>query len=357
MSALTDDAVLAVKRLNPHPDCYAIARWIPQRDRFEFPIIKQPLTDEVALKHVTGQCILGGVASDEEGKTTSVGLDLDAHLSDQRPGLAAKRFAEAAKALDVPIVVHSSKSGKGAHIRTLFSERVPTFLARALYMAIVLASGLSGAKAVDKVWPPTHGLGVLALPYNAKVAKASGGSLALNPYTLQPIEKSAQTAAVLDTQEVSRSELEQTLKSMGVLTEKEAALLSGTASMNRKWDGTAERSNKDGTDGGIQHMMRECAAVERLREEAESATYEFWFGMATNFKPFIGGYELFKALSEIDVGRFKQRDLDKQWRAISGGPRLCSHLESGWTCPKRAECAARSPAGLPFAVQRRLRNV
>ena len=161
MNAGVEEAVLAVKRLNPHPSCYAKARWIPDKRRYEFPIVKEPLTDEVAIAHVTGRIIVGAVASDDDGKTNAVGLDLDRHLSDQKPGLAAKRFADTAKAMDVPIMVHASKSGNGAHIRTLFSERVPTYLARALYMAMVIAAGLSADKAVDKVWPPSNGVGVL----------------------------------------------------------------------------------------------------------------------------------------------------------------------------------------------------
>lgn len=342
------DAVHAIQKLNPHPNCHAIARWVPDRNRYEFPIIKAPLTDELAEKHACGKCMLGAVGSDQDGYTTLVGLDIDKHVSSQRPDVCCKRFVQAAAALDIPVVVHSSKSGKGAHVRTLFKDRVPTYLARALYLAVALSSGVSGDKAMDKVWPPAQGLGVLALPYNAKAASTSGGTLALNPFSLDPLPKGVQLSAVLDTNEMTLGDLEGSLKELGIKNEKEAMILSGTA---MRAGGVAVEI-KDGADGGIQHMMRCCDAVGRLQREATEVSYEFWFGMMTNFKPFIGGYDLFRALSEIDVKRFSARELDRSWKAISGKPRLCAHLDSGWECPKAAVCPAKSPAGLPFGLQR-----
>lgn len=348
-------AIEAVLKLNPHRHAHSKARWVPERDRFEFPIVKKPLTREWAAWHVRGKGILGAVGADEHGYTNTVGLDLDAHFAAQNPARAACTFIRTAQVADVPVIVHSSKSGKGAHIRTLFRESVPTYLARALYIALVLAAGLSGEKAVDKVWPPSHGLGVLALPYNAQCAQASGGSLALDCNTLRPLDRDAQASAVLDAPELSRDETERTLKALGIHTDAEAALLSGQARSRNGWtDGT--RTVKNGTDGGIQEMMKHCAAVERLRLFPTEATYEFWFSLMTNFRPFIGGAEIFTALSQLDPERFDKRVLDRSWKAIAGGPRLCEHLDSGWTCPKRAFCPARSPAGLPFAVRRAQRE-
>lgn len=346
-----DAAVEAVIKLNPHSHCYARARWVPARDRYEFPIIKQPLTPKIALLHVTGKVILGAVASDEEGKTNNVGLDLDAHFAGQNPAKATRKFIRTAESLDVPVVVHSSKSGKGAHIRTLFSERVPTFLARAMFIALVLAAGLNGEKAVDKVWPPSHGIGVLALPYNAQAARASGGSLALHPHSLLPLDKSDQVPAVLDTHEMKREDVEHTLRMLGVHTEADAAVLSGQARVRGQWTDQT-RQTKVETDGGIQHMIRMCDAVARLRDYPLDISYEFWFSMMTNFRPFIGGRELFTAYSELDVKRFDPKVLERSWKAISGGPRLCTHLDTSWTCPRYGSCPARSPAGLPFAVKR-----
>lgn len=343
-------AVRAVKRLNPHPCRYSKA-FRDGSGRVGFAIRNQPLIDEVAVWHITGKSILGGVASDDEGMTTTVGLDLDAHVDGQDPKAAARRFVAAANALDVPVVVHSSKSGKGIHIRTLFSECIPTFIARALFVALVLASGLNGEKSVDKIWPPSHGLGVLALPFNSRCARDNQGTLALDQHTLDPMPKDAQLSSILDAHEMSREDAERQLRAMGVRTQAEAALLSGQALNRVEW--TDRRRNvRNGTDAGVQYLMRECAAVRELNFNAQSVSYEFWFGMMTNFRPFKGGYELFVALSELDPVRFNRKILDRSWKAISGGPRLCSHLDSRWECPLRAQCEARSPAGLPFAIAR-----
>ena len=351
MSEQLQAAVAALFKLNPHPGCHARARWVPEKDRYDFPIYKTPLTEDLARKHIAGKLILGAVASDQDGKTNTVGLDVDAHLCTQKPGVAVRRFVLQARALDVPVVVHSSKSGNGAHVRTLFSEKVPAFLARAMYIAIVLAAGLNGDAAIDKVWPPSHGLGVLALPYNSQCAKSCGGTMALNGTTLQPLARDCQVPAVLDTDEMNRREVETTLRAMGLRTESDAAILSGQARVKAEWlDPT--RQVKDGVDGGIQHMMRMCDAVARLRDHATAVSYEFWFGLMTNFRPFIGGYEIFTELSALDSKRFDKKALDRSWKAIAGGPRLCQHLDAFWDCPRRGSCPARSPAGLPFAIRR-----
>lgn len=354
MSDLTP-AVQAVLRLNPHPECYARARWVPERDRYEFPIVKKPLTPEIAEMHVRGKTILGAVASDAEGKTNNVGLDLDAHFAEQNPAKAALKFIQTAQALDVPVIIHSSKSGKGAHIRTLFSDRIPTFLARAMYVALVITAGLNGEKAVDKVWPPSHGLGVLALPYNAQCARAAGGCLALHPNTLRPLDKDEQACVVNDTEEMGRDQVESVLRHLGVHTEAEAAVLSGAARHNGSFVDQG-RVVRNGTDAGIQEMMHHCEAVARLRDHATEVSYEFWFSMMTNFRPFIGGLEIFTALSQLDPARFEQKVLDRSWKAISGGPRMCMHLDTTWTCPLYGRCPVRSPAALPFAVKRAQRE-
>lgn len=346
-----EEAVEAVIKLNPHPGCYAKGRWVPARSTWEFPMIKEPLTREVAEQHVRGKIMIGGVASDEQGYTTSVGLDLDAHLAEQHPARAARRFVQVAEALDVPVVVHTSKSGKGAHIRTLFADRVPTHLARAMYVAMVVTAGLSADKAVDKVWPPTHGLGVLALPYNGKIAMHCGGTLALDPWSLKPLPKADQLTGVLDSEELARDDLENTLVAMEIRTDEEARLLSGSGHTNtRAPDGL--RQIKDQADGGIQHMLEICDAVKRLGDEAPHLSYEFWFSMMTNFRPFIGGYDIFAEYSRLDPVRFNERHLTRTWQAISGGPRRCDNLDTGWQCPKYGVCPAKSPAGLPFAVER-----
>lgn len=314
-------------------------------------MVKAPLTRDVAEAHVRGKTVLGGVASDEDGYTTCVGLDLDAHLSSQRPAAAAKRFAQVAIAMDVPVVLHASKSGKGAHIRTLFKQKVPTHLARALYLALVIAAGLSADSAVDKVWPPSKGLGVLALPYNGKIAKQTGGTLALDAWSLAPLDKQEQVAAVLDTEEMDREELEQALVSMQIRTDREARLLSGGGGGGGRGSDT-QREVKNQADGGIHLMINHCEAVKRLADEAPHVPYEFWFAMMTNFRPFIGGYDLFEEFSRLDPVRYDARRMTQSWQAISGGPRLCENLQTGWRCPKRGECAARSPAGLPFALKK-----
>jgi hypothetical protein len=279
--------------------------------------------------------------------TTSVGLDLDAHTSDQKPAVAALKFVDTCKMIELPTIVHTSKSGKGFHIRTLFKRPITCWLARALFVAMAIASGIDEDKALDKVWPPTRGHGVLALPYQAEYAHKNGGSQAFDVKTMEPLPKGEQLEAVTEAEEVHPEEVEAILEFLGVKTEKSAKILSGFPLNVR---GIAV---KDGTDKGIQEMITWCYAVERLIEEAAEIPYEFWFGMMTNFKPFYGGREIFQAMSELDTARFDPKALERSWNGINGGPRLCVNLDHNWRCPKLGICKSKSPAALPFERRRK----
>lgn len=337
----------AIRRLSPHPSRHA--RYIPGRGRYVQ--ISRAATDEELERHIRGVDLIGGVSADDDGTTTSVGLDLDAHVSDQRPLSAGKRFVEKCNAMDIPVVVHTSKSGKGLHIRTLFKKPISCWMARALFIAIALASGIDQSKANDKVWPPTRGYGVLALPYQSQFAKANMGTMALNTSTFEPLARGEQIEAVTEAMELDQGDVEGLLNFLGIKTEQAAKILSD-APLHCDRGLTV----KDGTDTGIQEMILNCLAVRRLHDEAGTIPYDFWFGMMTNFKPYSGGKELFAAFSELDVERWSRRAFEQSWDAIVGKPRYCSNLQTGWTCPARDTCEARSPAGLPFALRRRERS-
>lgn len=335
-------AIEAVRRLNPHPNRHA--RYVPNRNQY-VQVSRAPTDDELE-KHVRGVALLGGVSSDDQGTTTSVGLDLDAHTTGQHPLVPAKNFTRTCQALDVPVVLHTSKSGTGCHIRTLFRHPVSTWLARALFIALAIAAEISADKAVDKVWPPSRGYGVLALPYQSAYAKQVGGTLAIDPTTFKRVPKGEQVEAVTEADDLQPDDILGLLDFMGVKSEQAAKILSGGPLH------TSGVAIKEGTDRGIQEMVSRCAAVRRLQDESTTIPYEFWFGMMTNFKPYWGGKDLFQALSELDTKRWNERAFEASWRAITGKPRYCENLERGWVCPERSRCSARAPAGLPFAVRR-----
>jgi hypothetical protein len=334
--------IRAVRKLNPHPERFA--RYYPHRRQY-VQIHRSPTDDEIE-SHIRGTQLLGAVSSDDQGMTSSVGLDLDAHTSDQKPDIAAKRFIRACDSIELPTVIHTSKSGKGFHIRTLFKGSITSWLARALFVSLAIASGIAEDKALDKVWPPTRGYGVLALPYQSAYAKATGGSQAVDRRSLSVLEPGNQIEAVTDVEEVTAHEVESILQFLGVNSENEAKIVAGFPLQIKGIPMT------DGTDGGIQDMVRYCRAVRKLHDEASSISYEFWFGMMTNFKPFSGGREIFEAISELDTERFDLDALNRSWKGISGKPRLCTNLDPNWTCPMKERCDAKSPAGLPFAIKR-----
>ncbi|MFA4971413.1 MAG: hypothetical protein WC683_02285 [bacterium] len=336
-------AVQVIRRLNPHPGRFAC--YVHQRN--QYVQVRRAPTDQEVVEHIRGRRLLGAVSADDQGMTTAVGLDLDAHVSGQRPLAAAKRFVQACQVFDIPVLVHTSKSAKGCHVRTLFNKETPSWMARAMYVALAVSSDLNQDSACDKVWPPSHGYGVLALPYQGRYAVQNGGTIALNPNTWLPYPQDVQLDVVTEAREMDTDDIEGVLRTFGINTERQAKLLAGAA-----LSGPTEPSCRDGTDGGVQEMINHCAAVKRLEEEAGTVPYVFWFGMMTNFRPFANGRELFEAYCELDPKRHDPRALDRMWKAITGRPRICLHLDPQWTCPLQGRCPANAPAGLPFAVKR-----
>ena len=350
MTSSLEEAVKACRKLSPSTSDYAKARFCPQKNKFEFPLVHREVSDEELESHVLGKSMIGGVAADDDGRTTCVGLDLDAHTEGQRPGYAATKFMVTAKALNIPVIVHSSKSGKGYHVRTLFSESVPTHYARAMYACLIILSQLSADTSVDKVWPPASGLGVLALPYNSRYSQTTGGCLALNTSTLKPLPKEEQLSTVLDSEEIALNDVTGQLEEFGCTTEEEARALSGSPLHG----GLAQDLIKDGVDRGVMVMHEGCEACRYFIDHVAELDYRAWFGMMTNYKPFVDGKKIFEIVSQLDPARFNQKTLDKSWRAIRGKPVNCRNLfGSDWECAHSAECDARSPAGFPGMIVRR----
>jgi hypothetical protein len=283
----------------------------------------------------------------DDGRTTCVGVDLDAHKPGQKPYEAARKFVDTARVLDVPLVVHSSKSGKGLHLRTMFKEPVETWLARALFVSIAMIAKVDRASAMDKVWPPASGYGVLALPYQASYAHRTKGTLALDSRTFQPVPKDQQLEEVLDAHIVDSQDLCGMLDFMGVRSENDAKLVSGTSFQT----GTS-RARAHGTSctaearQGMEQFIYYCEAAHYLRDNIANVSYDFWFGMATNFRLIEGGKEMFAAISKLDTARWKERDFERIWKGIKGGPRKCTNLDQNWRCPYSDKCPAKSPVAI-----------
>lgn len=345
MSIEMSDAMAAIRRLNPHPEAFAAGRWIEEKKRYEFPMVKRALPGELIREHLIGKRMIGAVGADGHGSTNVVGLDVDAHHEGQHPAQAAQKFVAVAQAFDVPVIMHTSKSGKGLHVRTLFKSYVPSFFARALYMALIVSAGLKTDSSVDKIWPPPTGLGVLAMPYNFKAVKEHGGTLAVDPNTMQPYKRAQQFDAVLEAGEMSDDEVVGVLESFGMRTEKEQMIAAGVPAGLDPRKSYAPAENQD----GLVEMVNNCAAVEYVMRELETSTISrnFWWSMMTNFKPFKDGKRIYEAMSSADERRFEKKVFDKQWESVKGKPRLCENLDPGnWECPKRDTCPARAPAGL-----------
>jgi len=361
------EAVAALRMLSPDPNRYAMGINHRHKDKLVFPQRNEPLTDDILADHVLGRKTIAAVGADDTMRTNCVGVDIDMHRDGQNAREAARRFVQVCQVFDVPILAHRSRGGRGVHIRTLFEEPVPTYVGRALYVSMLTSAGLQANPgqeawrdpAIDKVWPPPTGKNTLMLPYNSAWYKMTGGGAALDVNTLEPLPEGKQIECVLDAFKMQgEDEVVTRLQEWGVETDMELRQIGGLLP-DYSVPGGERRQHYElgGHDEGVSDMVKSCVAVRTLVDNACTVSYEFWFSMATNFKPFKGGKEIFERISKLDPERFDQKALDSMWKAIRGGPRRCENLDPhGFACPARSVCRAASPAGLPaqlFRLRRR----
>jgi hypothetical protein len=307
--------------------------------------------------HLLGYSYVGAVGADVDGITTVVGVDLDKHTASQHPRRVAEKFLAAAHAWDVPVIVHSSKSGMGFHIRTLLVP-MKVALARALYIQLAIVAGVLAEKAFDKVWPPSRGTGILALPWHPWAGQRNGGGLAMDSRTLDLLMPEDQAAVVLDSPRMSEQDMFLTLSSMGVNTEPEIEKLAGCSIRDSFQRSTCE----EGRDPDIAVLMSHCLAAQRLECEIDTVDYRFWWAMMSNFKLFDQGRETFEAISMRDSARYRPRALDSMWKSTNrnAGPVRCENLSHEWRCPLLGQCGkTESLEGVraPVALPRRLRRL
>lgn len=364
MSLSAEEKIDALRELTKGPDdCFAtyilaaregMARWRP---------IYAPLRRDNILMHLRGDIEIGTypllpslpfprvywICADFDGKSPHVDWK-----------------GEVQKALEFlldfdgcPAFVNLSRSGQGAHIRMLFRESVPGWMARRWLTFWLSEAGIipdndlydEGPRAFDRLIPPQDFLsddvtftgmrrpGNLAgCPLHGGHARSRGGTLPLDPqkalagdfrpdgnhwsYVLQALEKRAWGEAELI------AAMEEWPDDMDTTPPHD--------SLNRK-----SLPVIPGDSRALSYNLAFCEFFRHIRQPG-AQTYQLWLALATQLIRFGDeGREMFHQISALDA-RYVPSDTDAKWeQAKSMKPIRCDTLvHFGYRCPhlKQPRC-------------------
>jgi hypothetical protein len=112
-----------------------------------------PLDEKMVLMHILGKKPKHrhGIYPMLPGNLTAwVACDFDNHNGQKDPARDLKNLIEVCNALDVPLIVFSSNSGKGFHAYLFFESPIPASKARAILLALLDRAGVDISHRRDK---------------------------------------------------------------------------------------------------------------------------------------------------------------------------------------------------------------
>lgn len=349
---------------------YALSR-NPDKDRWR-PVYTQ-LSDEMLVLHLRGFIEIGSyplrpthpwptvywVLADFDGKQAGTNWKGD-----------VQRAVEFLSDFDgCPCFVNLSRSGQGAHIRMLFREPVPAWMARRWMTAWLIEADVMKADdadrwddevppSFDRLIPPQD---ILSGDTNSQGCRLPG-NLAGSPIHGAHLRAHGGTAP-LDTQRVLQGDFEpdgrhwdHVLAALDQRSWGEAELRTaiadcpGDVSLDPPVPWYQKRSLRvlSDAEGKLDYMVMFCAFVQHMHEPG-TQSYALWVALATQLHRFgDAGREKFHEISALDP-RYNARDTDLKWEQTQSlHPIRCDTLvQMGYRCPHldTLRCsAAKAPA-------------
>lgn len=171
------------------------------------PVDHRAVRDHLQGKHVMGVYPL---LPDETCWLLAVDFDKSSWKDD------ARAFAEAARRLDLPVLVERSRSGNGAHVWFFFSEPVPAAIARRMACHVITEAMSThhelSMDSYDRLFPsqdtmPRGGFGnLIALPLQRE-PRQQGNSVFLDEH-LNPYPDDRQWSVLADVKRISLATIE-----------------------------------------------------------------------------------------------------------------------------------------------------
>lgn len=152
-----------------------------------------PLSDEIILKHLTGQITIGiyPILEDNTSYFLAADFDKDNWLEDSR------NYQEGMAKLGLSGYIERSRSGDGGHVWVFFKDAYPCHKSRAIGLEVVRTvlklSAFDKEASFDRLFPnqdaiAKDGFGnLIALPFQGESVRA-GNTVFINPDTGTPFE-------------------------------------------------------------------------------------------------------------------------------------------------------------------------
>lgn len=361
-----EEKIAAFRELTDGAPDYVATRVISNRtgDPVWYPVYS-PLKDSSIELHMAGKMEIGTyplIPSDGHMPVTKwVCADFDGKEGEDWKGDVQQALEYMLDAFEgAPIFLNISRSGQGAHLRLLFKDPVPAWMARRwmhlwLEEAGIISDpddlkpGSDKHASFDRLIPPQD----ILSPYPTWDGKRRPGNLAGCPLHKRLMESTGGTAPI-DPREAAAGNFEPDGRHwehvMSALERREWGE-SELAAALEDWSGEeavkppkvhiddsgkAHRSLPvvKGSNGEMQYMVDFCKFFRYMRRP-DSQSYHLWVAMATHLHRFgEAGYDMWHQLSSIDP-RYRARDADIKWKQTEEmNPIRCESLvRMGYRCP------------------------
>lgn len=313
------------------------------------------LSDMTLRLHLAGKLELGSyplIPTDDLPACYWIAADFDG----KKPGVdwksEVKHIVQYLLDFDgLPCFVNLSRSAEGAHVRMLFKEAVPAWMARRWFTAWLEEAGVAVRDpedwdgevppSFDRLIPPQDYLsnqltrygqrrpGNLAgSPLNGRIARETGGTLPLDP------KQVAQGRFEPDGRHWEHVQRALDARSWGVdelrnaMHEAEVPL-DVPAGRRRSLPVLAAGQRK------LDYTLAFCEFIQFLKIPG-NCSYPLWVALASQLHRFgDAGYAAFHELSQIDAGRYRPSDTDRKWEQTRDlYPVRCETLvPMGFRCP------------------------
>lgn len=337
------------------------------------------LTDQSVKMHLAGYVELGSyplIPAEHLGISSSwpyvywVSADFDG----KHPGVnwkaEVRRSVEFLLETGCTLFVNLSRSSQGAHIRVLFRDPVPAWMARRWMLArldeaqVTSEDDLDGPTSFDRLIPPQNQLkggtnrdgcrlpgNLIGSPLQKTKAVESGGTLPLNPLSV------ARGDFVPDGKHWDHVIIALERRSWGTEELKDAL---GKCPEPQSTEPPTYRSYNPlsiapGDDRKLEFMVNFCEFMQFL-QQPDAFNYHLWMSLATNLHRFgEAGRKMFHLLSSNDA-RYDYDNTEKKWVDTKDlAPVRCHTLaDYGFRCPhldKVRCCGAAAPAVFPDHVE------
>jgi len=303
-----------------------------------------------------------------------IGADFDG----KRPGSIwerdVRRVVRFMLDLDANVMVNLSRSAKGAHVRVLFREPVPAWMARRWMYAwlqeaqVTKDDSFDGNTSYDRFIPPQDTLqgglnskgrreigNLLGSPLNGRLARAYKGTLVLDPVavSLDDYEPDGKhwdyLVAAVENRAWGVEELRKALSEIPGTPDMNPPAWRSYASHGGTGGGTVDgrRLRVVAADGMLAFTLDFCEFFRHMRT-CGLQTYGMWLALATQLHHYgDDGHQAFHQISSLDP-RYNFDQAEKLWTSTRDLPQKCTTIAAReWVCPHldTPRCAgAKAPA-------------